>query len=248
MVCANPRGRLQRWLCQLHKKVQVRGVLVDFSAKSINAYYHLKPVNAEPYDRIYANLNYHEILRLLTNGQGEWKLNNEGHVVHFKAKHLAYILKVWHHFITFHLILTTNVCEVTEKRALLNHAIIQDIPFDIGHVIEDATLYNRYAKMNLEHPFLIYGLCKKAGVLLEDNEAWIHHIKAIVIKKDKSGVPRFEAVFDSGNEPLNEEELTTYKNLFGMREKTPGEANQPSTIHPLHHYPRSRMSPVFLFP
>ena len=40
------------------KKVQVRGVLVDFSAKSINAYYHLEPVNAEPYDRLYANPNY----------------------------------------------------------------------------------------------------------------------------------------------------------------------------------------------
>ena len=73
------------------KKVQVRGVLVDFSAKSINTYYNLEPVNAEPYDRLYANPNYLEILRILTNGQGEWKLNNEGHVVHFKAKHSAYV-------------------------------------------------------------------------------------------------------------------------------------------------------------
>ena len=66
---------------------------------------------------------------------------------------------------------TTNVYEVTTKRALLNFAIIQDIPFDVGRVIEDAILYNRDAKMNLGHPFLIYGLCKKAGVSLEDNEA-----------------------------------------------------------------------------
>ena len=90
------------------KKVRVCGVLVDFSAKSINRYYNLEP----------------EVLRLLTNRQGEWKLNNEGHAVHFKAKHLAYIPKVWHHFITSRLIPMTNVCEVTEKRALLNFAII----------------------------------------------------------------------------------------------------------------------------
>ena len=88
------------------------------------------------------------------------------------------------------------MCEVTAKRALLNYAIIQDIPFDVGQVIEDATLYNKDTKMNLEHPFLIYGLCKQAGVSLEDNEAWIHPIKAIMVKKDKSGVPRPEEVYD----------------------------------------------------
>ena len=108
---------------------------------------------------------------MLTNRQGEWKLNNEGHVVHFKAKHLAYIPKVWHHFITYNLILPTNVCEMTAKQALLNFAIIQYISFDVGQVIEDSILYNRDAKISLGHPFLIYGLCKNAGVPLEDNEA-----------------------------------------------------------------------------
>ena len=73
------------------KKVRVRGVLVDFSAKSINVYYHLELVNAKPYDRLYVNPNYPQILRMLTNSQGEWKLNNEGHAMHVKAKHLAYI-------------------------------------------------------------------------------------------------------------------------------------------------------------
>ena len=61
------------------------------------------------------------------------------------------------------LIPTTNVREVTAKRALLNYAIIQDIPFDVGQDIEDAILHNRDAKMNLRHPFLIYGLCTCAG-------------------------------------------------------------------------------------
>ena len=218
------------------KKVQVHGVLVDFSTKSINAYYHLEPVNAEPYDRLYANPNYPEILRILTNGQGEWKLNNEGHALHFKAKHLACIPKVWHHFITSCLIPTTNICEVMAKGAFLNYSIIQDIPFDVGQVIMDAILYNRESKMNLGHPFLIHGLCKNAGVPLEDNEAWIHPIKAIVVKKDKPGIPRSEVVYDWGHEPLDEEELTAYQTLFGMREETPGEAGQPSTT-PSHSPP-----------
>ena len=151
---------------------------------------------------------------MLTNGQGEWKLNNERHAVHFKAKHLAYIPKVWNHFITSRLIPTTNFCEVTAKKALLNYSIIQDIPFDVRQVIEDAILYNKDAKMNLRHPFLIYGLCKQARVPLQDNEAWIHPIKAIIVKKDKPGVPRLEEVYNLGNEPSDEDDLRSYRSWF----------------------------------
>ena len=166
----------------MHKKVRVGGVWVDFYVKSINEYYSLEPVDFEAFDRLRVAPNYPEILRVLTNGMGEWKLINEGHAVYFKAKNLAYIPKVWHHFITLCLIPTTNVCEVMAKRALLNFAILQDIPFDVGQVMEDTILYNRDAKMNLGHPFLIFGLCKKVGATLEDNEAWIHPIKAISVK------------------------------------------------------------------
>ena len=142
------------------KKVRVRGVLVDFSAESINQFYNIDHVPPESFDWLYERPDYPEVIWVLTNGRGEWKLNNDGHAVHFKAKHLSYIPKVWHHFITSCLIPTTNVCEVTTKRALLNYAIIQDIPFDVGQVIEDAILHNQDTKMNLGHPFLIYGLCK----------------------------------------------------------------------------------------
>ena len=72
----------------------MRGVLVHFSAKSINRYYNIEPVNPEAYDRLHEQPNYPEVLRMLTNGHGEWKLNSEGHAVHFKAKHLSYIPKV----------------------------------------------------------------------------------------------------------------------------------------------------------
>ena len=200
----------------MNKKVKMHGVWVNYCAKSINEFYNLEPMDFGALDSLYAASNYLEILRVLTNGQGEWKLNNEGHAIYFIAKHLAYIPKVWHYFITSWLILTTNVCEVTAKRALLNFAILQDIPFDVGQVIEDAILEKKYAKMNLRHPFLIFGLCKRAGVPLEDNEEWMHPIKAISVKKDKFGVPRLEEVYDSSNEPLDEDELREYQSRFGV--------------------------------
>ena len=181
------------------------------------------------YDRLQEDPNYPKVLRLLTNGQGEWKTNSEGHAVHFKAKHLAYIPKVWHHFITSQFILTTNVCEVTTKRALLNYAIVQDIPFDMGQVVEDAILHKKDAKMNLWHPFIIYGLCKKAGVPLESNEAWIHPIKTIVVKKNKLGVPRPKELYDFENVPSDKEELRAYQATYWGRHDERGDVGQSFT-------------------
>ena len=213
------------------KKVRVRGILVGFSAESINSFYSLDHVPSEPFNRLYEYPDYPEVIRVLTKGRGEWKINSAGHAVHFKAKNLAFIPKVWHHFITSRLIPTTNVCEVTAKRALLNYAIIQDIPFDVGQVIEDAILHNRDAKMNLGHPFLIFGLCIRAGVPLDDNEAWLHPIKAISIKRDTPGVPRPEGVYDSGHEPSDKDKFHDYQARFGLL-SDPQEDIGKSSSHP----------------
>ena len=224
------------------KKVRVRGVLVDFSAESINSFYGLEHVPPGPFNQLREHPDYPEVIRVLTKGRGEWRINNAGHAVNFKAKHLAYIPKVWHHFITSRLIPTTNVCEVTAQRSLLNFAIIQDIPFDVGQVIEDAILHNRDAKMNMGHPFLIFGLCKQAGVPLDDNEAWLHPIKAISVKRDTPGVPQPEGVYDSGHEPSDEDELPAYQARFGFLGDTQDDIGQ-SSSHPPPPPPLSHPPP-----
>ena len=66
---------------------------------------------------------------------------------------------------------------------------------------------------------------------LKDNEAWIHPIKAIVVKKNKLGVPKPDEVYDSRHEPSDEDELKAYQTLFGMREGEHRDVGQ-STIHP----------------
>ena len=213
------------------KKVRVRGILVDFSAESVNSFYSLDHVPSEPFNLLYEHPNYPEVIRVLTNGQGEWKINSAGHAVYFKAKHLAFIPKVWHHFITSRLIPMTNVCEVNAKCALLNYAIIQDLPFDVGQVIEDAILHNRDVKMNLGHPFLIFGLCKRAEVPFDDTETWLHPIKAISVKRDTPGVLRPEGAYDSGHEPSDEDELHEYQARYGSLGDPQGDIGQ-SSSHP----------------
>ena len=66
---------------------------------------------------------------------------------------------------------------------------------------------------------------------LEDNEAWVHPIKAIMVKRDKPGVPRPEVVYDSGNEPSDEDELREYQASFDLPVDPQGDAGQSST-HP----------------
>ena len=91
--------------------------------------------------------------------------------------------------------------------------------------------------MNPGDPFLIYDLCKRAGVPLEDNEAWIHPIKAISIKRDKPGVPRPEGVYDLGNEPSDEEEFREYKARFDLSVDSQGDVGLSSTHPPPPTHP-----------
>ena len=49
-----------------------------------------------------------------------------------------------------------------------------------------------------------------------DPVTWLHPIKAISVKRDKSGVPRPEGVCDSGHEHLDEDELHYYRARFGF--------------------------------
>ena len=82
----NSEGFYANRASHILEMIRVREVLVDFSATPINRYYNLEPANPEAYDRLQENPNYLEVLRMLTNGQGEWKLKCEGNAVHFKAK------------------------------------------------------------------------------------------------------------------------------------------------------------------
>ena len=116
----------------------------------------------------------------------------------------------------------------------------------LGQVIKDAILHNRDAKMNLGNPFLIYGLCKRAGVPLDDNEAWLHPIKAISVKRDKPGVPRPEGIYDSGHEPSDEDELHDYQACFGLLGDPPGGTLGSPLLTHLHHHHHSSPSEAAL--
>ena len=53
------------------KQIQVRGILVDFNARAINEFYNLEPISDETYNILQEDLTTPEVLRMLTNDQGE---------------------------------------------------------------------------------------------------------------------------------------------------------------------------------
>ena len=66
---------------------------------------------------------------------------------------------------------------------------------------------------------------------LDDNEAWLHPIKTISVKREKPGVPRPEGVYDSSHEPEDEDELHDYRARFGFLGDPQGDIGQ-SSSHP----------------
>ena len=72
---------------------------------------------------------------------------------------------------------------------------------------------------------------------LDDNEAWLHPIKAISVKRDTPGVPRLEEPYDIGHEPSDEDELYEYRARYGSMSDPQGDIGQPSS-HPPPPPPR----------
>ena len=167
------------------------------------------------------------MIKMVTNGQGEWKTNSEGHAVNFKAKYLTYVPNVLHNFLISCILPTTNVCEVTKERAILNYAILQNIKFDIGKIIEEAISSKGEGRMNLGYPFLIFQLFKQADVQCSNHEDLLHLIKAIQVRKMK-GVLEHQGNIDSSHEETSEEEKEDKEEAI---EPTHQDKRESSTFH-----------------
>ena len=67
---------------------------------------------------------------------------------------------------------------------------------------------------------------------LDDNETWLHPIKAISVKRDKPGVLRPEGAYDSSHEPSDEDELHEYQARYGFLGDTHGDIGLSSSRPP----------------
>ena len=68
-------------------------------------------------------------------------------------------------------------------------------------------------------------------------------IKAIMVKRDEPGVPRPEGVYDSGNDPSDEDGLQEYQARFDLPVDREGDAGLSSTHSPPPQ-PTSGVAPI----
>ena len=78
---------------------------------------------------------------------------------------------------------------------------------------------------------------------LDDNETWLHPITAISVKRDKSGVPRPEGIYDSSHEPSDKDEIHDYRARFGFLGDPQGDIGQSSSHPPLPPPPPPQQPP-----
>ena len=80
--------------------------------------------------------------------------------------------KLWHVFIENNLHYSYNIYEVTKAKAICLYAIVKNIYFDVGKMIEEDILSNINARCTktFGHPALITALCLQHKVMVGSNE------------------------------------------------------------------------------
>ena len=71
---------------------------------------------------------------------------------------------------------------------------------------------------------------------LDDNEAWLHPIKAISVKKDKPGIPRLEGSTIPATSPRTRTSFTTIRPVLASSAIPRETLGSPRLTH-LHHHP-----------
>ena len=116
--------------------------------------------------------DYDSIISFLTDRKGTWNTDASNQVVKFQNSMLAWIAKLLHIFIAHNLHPFGNIYEVIKAKAICIYAIVKNIYFDVGKMIEEDILSNISARCTktFGHPALITALCLQYKVMVGSNE------------------------------------------------------------------------------
>ena len=114
-------------------RVYVCGKGVNFDAATINRTYNTGP--------LFQNTYYEMMMRALTKGKCEWKQHpSTFEVTTFPMAALRSVPKAWYNFLCVTLKPSLHLSTVTKDKAILLYAIVKDIKFDLGYVIESGII------------------------------------------------------------------------------------------------------------
>ena len=110
--------------------------------------------------------NFEEIVRELTDGQGQWQRTKTISNTYLSRGDLTEVNKVWFYFINSVFKTSKHVSTMRQDRALLLYAMVKGFTINVGKIIQESIL--DYAKSrfsgNIPHLALVTLLCIK-GVL-----------------------------------------------------------------------------------
>ncbi|PIN07250.1 hypothetical protein CDL12_20183 [Handroanthus impetiginosus] len=156
--------------------VLVRGRKVSFSRVSINDYFGVEEqvLSEEEFNEFQFadNVLDHVPERICGTEEVEWSLGRDNNRKSFKASLLTRESRNWLRFISSRMLPTTHLSDVSKERAILIYAIYEDVPIDLGFMINDVIKKAAAggARDGLPFPHLITSLCFQAGVQWDKSE------------------------------------------------------------------------------
>ena len=129
-------------------------------------------------------------MRALTKRIYEWKRHPfTFEVTTFPMVALRLVPKAWYHFICISLKPSLHLSTFTNDKAIILYAIMEDIKFDVGYVIERGIIEStqRRCTRALIHPSLITLLCKMVDVPMSESEEKSPHKLPVPFLKKKNG-------------------------------------------------------------
>ena len=186
------------------KKVYVWGVWVPFDSVTINNAFEMKDNDTEAYRKRFQTLDYDKILKSLTNGKIPWTKNANNELASFLRTELTPKAWVWFYFISHKVKPSKHVSTMRRDKSILIYAILKDIQFDIGFVIEISILeaISRRCTGALAHPPLITLLWAMEGLNMSDSEEKFPLMLPLPMPKKKMG--SFSSIVDIDNEESGE--------------------------------------------
>ncbi|PKU67230.1 hypothetical protein MA16_Dca018724 [Dendrobium catenatum] len=146
----------------------VRDKWVPFNFVAVNHLYKLRDFKFDEYTAFTLEpINSDVLLRVLCkpyNGT-MWKKRKDK-IIKFPTSYLTQLSKVWHYFISTHLLPSKKKGEVTKEQAMLNYAIQVGYTIDVEKHIYYSLNYiiRGITSVGLGHPSLIHALCVNADV------------------------------------------------------------------------------------
>ena len=191
------------------------------------------------FDVLQRRPNYDSIISFLTDSKGTWKTNASNQVVNFQNSMLTWIAKLWHIFIALNLHPFGNISKVAKAKVIRIYAIVKNIYFDAGKMIEDDILSNISARCTktFGHLALITALCLQHKVMVGSNEERIQLMLPLseTTLRGKRQIETPKGAYGSGHAESSNEEMPTEPSFPRPCETGDPSGAPPSDVHEQLH-------------